>query len=453
MNKRTLVILTVSVLLLCIPHIFLPPSGLSENGWKALFVFAVAVLWWISGVVPVAVTSILAMILLPLFGILPLRKALSFFGNSATFFILGVFILISAFNRSGLSTRIALKILKKLGKDPTKLALGIYFITMFFSFWMVAYAVVAMIFPIVLRILDNCKENDGYSKALLMALLWGAVIGGSATLLGGARGPLAVAMLEEFTGRSISFLKWFLCTLPVVAVLGLIGAFMLTLLTRRHRVDLALVERQLESNLRDLGPMSNREKLIGLVMMGAVVSWMVFGAAVGIATVTITAVVIMFLLGLSDWKEVEEDVNWGVVFMYGGAIALGYALNSTGLSKWLVTTFFTGISSPMLILLTIVLVTLILTELMSNSAVVAFTLPVIITLHGVSNLPPEVLTLAVVVPSGMAMMLPMSTPTVAIVLSSGMIETKDTVKYGAVMILCGAIVTWLAATFYWPRIF
>jgi len=196
-NNYRLIILSIAIFLFGF-IVYLPnPEGLTTNGKKALAIFVLCVIFWVSQIIPLMITSLLAIILFPLLGILPAEKTYSLFGNQAVFFILGAFILASAVTRTGLSNRIALIFLKWFGHSPKILLLGVVVLSAFSSFWMSEHAVAAIMFPIITAIslsLELKPEESNYGKSLFLGMAWGCVIGGVATFLGGARAPLAVGM-------------------------------------------------------------------------------------------------------------------------------------------------------------------------------------------------------------------------------------------------------------------
>src|SRR6185369_4471209 len=214
------------------------PDGLTPAGQKALAVFVLCLVYWVSNVIPLVVTSILAMTLLPLTGVLSAKETYSLFGNEAVFFILGVFILAAALMKCGLSTRLALTMLRRFGRTPTRLLLSLFLMNALLSFFMSEHAVAAMTFPITLEIatvLQLRPRQSNYGRALFIAMAWGTQIGGIATLLGGGRAPLAIGMLREATGQGFSFLEWSMTAWPIVVVLLVAGW---TILIRWFPVDI-----------------------------------------------------------------------------------------------------------------------------------------------------------------------------------------------------------------------
>ena len=180
---------------------------------------------------------------------------------------------------------------------------------------------------------------------------------------------------------------------------------------------------------------------------------MVFGHTVGLATIALASVVVLFVFRLVRWKDIEEYVNWGIILMYGGAITLGTALERSGAAEWIATrTIGEWGTSPVAIIAFFSLVTLLLTEGISNAAVIAILLPIGIGTAGKFGIDPTVVTYAIAVPAGLAFSLPMSTPANAIAVSSNYITVGDLVKSGVVMSLTAWIAFNLVANYYWPLI-
>ncbi|MGH7197866.1 MAG: SLC13 family permease, partial [Candidatus Omnitrophota bacterium] len=326
-TARTLIFLALAGLFVWILKAPLP-AGLSPEGQKAIAAFAVCLVLWVTHVIPLMITSLLAIILLPLLGIVETKQAYALFGNYAVFFILGAFILTAAMMKSGLSSRISLWVLQKMGQTPRRLLLGIFLSGVVFSFFMSEHAVAAMMFPIILEIargLELKPFRSRYGASLFLAMAWGTVVGGVATLLGGARAPLALGILHELTGERIGFFQWTWAVFPVVLVLGSISYALIRWLFPIEIASTQKAQEILTEKIRGLGRMSGQEKGIGLIMIATILAWMFLGERFGLANIAIASVVVMFIVRLVRWRDVEEYVNWGIILMYGGAIALGYA--------------------------------------------------------------------------------------------------------------------------------
>ena len=432
------------------------PAGLSQEGHKAIAVFFVCVTLWVTSLIPLSITSLLAIILIPLLGIMESKKAYSLFGNEAVFFILGAFILAAALMKSGLSTRFALAVLSSFGGTPKRLLTAVYLFPAFLSFWMSEHAVAAMMFPIVLeitKVLELRPLRSEYGKALFVAMAWGSIIGGVATFLGGARNPLAVGMLLETTGQSIGFFEWMVAVVPAVIIMLAIGYFMLFWFFKIDLKNVSQVEEALVHRKIEMGKVTWEERLIGLVMLLTILTWMFFGKRLGLANIAIASVVVLFVLDLIKWKDVEEYVNWGVILMYGGAITLGYALDKSGAAAWTANmTIVKWASSPLVVIAVFSLLSIALTEVISNAAVIAILMPVALSIAQHLGIDPKVMTFAIAVPSGLAFMLPMGTPACAIAYSSGFLKIRDMLVPGLILGITAWLVFILVGVFYWPML-
>lgn len=432
------------------------PSGLTVQGQRAIAVFLVCLILWASNTVPLAITSIFAIVLVPLLGVLSKRETYALFGNEAVFFILGAFILAGAIMHSGLSGRIALNIMDRYGDSPRKLLLSVFLLASSLSFFMSEHAVAAMLFPIVLEISRGLNLKPGrsnYGKLLFFALAWGCVIGGVGTFLGGARVPLATGILKETTGQTIDFIGYTVAVFPLVAVMLVVGGL---LLTKFFPIDVTGVESAhlvLSRRLKNLGKVTYREYAVATVLAVTVLAWVFLGRRIGLSTVALSSVVVLFVLRLVRWKDIEEYVNWGIILMYGGAIILGTALDRTGAAAWIVNGAIGGsITSSWAIFAVFALLSILLTEAMSNAAVIAVLLPVSIGMAQKLSMDPSVLTYAIAVPAGLAFMLPMSTPANAIAVSSNYISMKDMIKGGVIMTVTSWVVFNIVAALWWPLI-
>jgi sodium-dependent dicarboxylate transporter 2/3/5 len=436
---------------------FMPtPAGLTLEGQRALAVFLLCLLFWVLNVLPLMITSLLAIVLLPLSGALPSSQTYSLFGNEAIFFILGAFILAAALMRCGLSTRIALVILRRFGHTPRTLLISIFLLNAVMSCFMSEHAVAAMTFPIITEIVTVLRlprRTSNYGRALFLAMAWGTTIGGVTTLLGGGRAPLAIGILREATGETYGFAEWTLATWPVVAIVLVAGyqvivRFFPIDITSVREADAAIAERALR-----LGRPSTQEKAIGAVMAATLLAWITLGEEYGLANIALAGVVVLFALGLTRWRDLEEYVNWGILLMYGGAICLGAALNKSGAAAWLAEATLSrwgGTGTAVVLLLSGL--TMLLTEAMSNSAVVALLMPVTIGVATSVGIDPRLMAPVVAIPAGLAFMLPIGTPANAIAYSSGYLTIRDMFVPGTVLLLVAWVAFNAVAFWYWPLV-
>lgn len=443
-------LLLVTALLFCLS----PPTGLSHQGYHSLVIFGLCVVLWVTNLIPLAVTSLLAMALIPVLGIMEAKKTYALFGNEAVFFILSAFVLAAVMTGSGLSTRLARGMLARFGRTPTRLALTVFLLSALLSFVMSEHAVAAMMFAVVVEIsraLELPAGRSSYGKLLYLAIAWGCVIGGIATFLGGARAPLAVGMLREATGKDFSFFEWMAAALPIVIPLLLLGFVLLLKLFPR---DIASIETGLQSLRRqrlEMGRISFNEQIVAVIMVLTILSWVFLGKQLGLASIGLLAVAALFVFRVVSWQAIEEYVNWGVILMYGGAITLASALEKSGAAKWLADQGLSGLSSsPFLVIAIISLLSLLLTECISNAAVIAILMPIGMSLEQSMGIDPRVMTLAIALPAGLAFCLPMGTPANAIVFSSGFLKIREMILPGLAIMTLAWLLFLASAWLVWP---
>jgi sodium-dependent dicarboxylate transporter 2/3/5 len=433
-----------------------PPQGLSVEGYRSLVLFGVTIFFWIVGMLPIAVTALLSMVMLPLLGIMDAKKTYSMFGNEAVFFILGAFILAAAMTGTGISARLARAMLARFGKTPRSLAITVFLLSAFLSFIMSEHAVAAMLFPVVTELttalrLEKGKSNFG--RLLFMSLAWGCIIGGIATFLGGARAPLAVGLLREATGLHFTFIEWSTAACMIVFPLLIIGFFVLIKFFPVDIDDVEVGRKFLNQKRLETGKITYDEMITALVMVSTIICWIFLGEKTGLAAIAILGSAALFTFKVVSWQKIEEYVNWGIILMYGGTIALASAMEKTGAAVWIVEKGLGGLyDSPLAIIAVISLVAIILTECISHAAVVAILMPVGMGLCKSTGIDPKVMTLSIALPAGLAYCLPMGTPATAIAYASGYLKSRDIIVSGCVIMAISWLLFMASVLFVWPLI-
>jgi sodium-dependent dicarboxylate transporter 2/3/5 len=432
------------------------PQGLSVDGYRSLVLFGATIFLWISGLLPIAVTALLSMVMLPLLGIMSAKQTYAMFGNESVFFILGAFILAAAMTGTGISTRLARTMLAKFGRTPTSLAGTVFLLSALLSFVMSEHAVAAMLFPVVTELataLNLEKGKSSFGRLLFMSMAWGCIIGGIATFLGGARAPLAVGLLKEATGQHFSFLEWSGAACMIVFPLLIIGFFLLLRFFPVDLDDVAEGRKFLNRKRLEMGKTSYDEMLTALVMVCTIAGWILLGEKAGLAAIAILGAAALFTFKVVSWQKIEEYVNWGIILMYGGTIALASALEKTGAAVWIVKQGMGGLSHhPLALIAVISLVAILLTECISHAAVVAMLMPVGMGLCKTLGMDPKVMTLAIALPAGLAYCLPMGTPATAIAYASGYLESRHIIVSGVAIMAISWVLFMGSVVFIWPLI-
>ena len=434
------------------------PSDLSLEGYKVLCLFVLCVLLWSTNLIPLSITSLLAIAAVPLLGVMEASQAYSYFGNKAVFFILGVFILSASMVSCGLSTRISIYVMKNWSSTPSQLITSIYCFAGISSCFMSEHAVAVILFPIIHEITQSLnlkRESSVFAKSMYFAMAWGCIIGGAMTVLGGGRVPLAVEMLEKSTAgtETIGILQYTQLSFPLVLSMFVGGWLALKFLFPPDIQDIEAARKALQHKSQIMGKLTFQEKGIALVMLMTLFCWFVFGDQLGIANIAIISIVLLFVLNLITWKMVETHINWAIVLMYGGAICLGEVMAETGAALWLAEKLFSGIvDSPITFLLVIALLSTLLTTFMSNSAVIAILLPTAISMSPAYEIHPALATMTVILPSNFAFILPIATPASALAYSSRFLTLKEMIWSGSLLSLLGLGCFLILLVFYWPMV-
>ena len=431
------------------------PHGMSTEAYHALVIFLFAIFLWVSNVIPLAITSLMVMGLLATFEVLPDEKIFSFFGNKSLFFIIGAFIIAAGISGSGLNKRISYYILAKFGDKPHRLVLAVFFLSAALAHFMPEYAVAAMLFPILMSICKrlNLKKDSILGKYIFYALAWGSVLGGVVTFLGGARNPLAIGILEQSTGQTIGFLDWMITVAPPVYLVIILVAIYVAREVRASTKDMQILKDVFSEGGERIGKVQFKEIKALLILAGTIFLWVFESGRIGIANVALISAALFFVLNVTNWEDAKKEINWGAILMYGGAIALGTALEQTGLLEYINQGYISKMNFSVLTFIIVVFsLSVFLTEGVSNAAVVVILLPVVMKTAISMNLPPTLAVYLVAVPSGLAFMFPMSSPPNAIAYSSGFIKMGETAAKGFILcILCLAVVLVFALT-YWRLI-
>lgn len=420
------------------------PSGLSPAAWATAAVGALMAVWWVTEAIPIAATALLPLVLLPLLGIAPIGEAAAPYANPVIFLFLGGFVLAAGLERSGLHRRIALLVIRAVGTSPARLVGGVMGATAVLSMWVSNTATAIMMLPIATSVLGRVDQHrdTGFGVALMLAVAYGANIGGLGTLIGTPPNALLAGFADEAYGIRIGFLEWMLLGVPLVAAsLPLVWLMLTRVLFRLPRAT-AAADAAIGSHMRELGRVSRDEWLAGAVALLTAGAWvtrpLIERVAPGVsdAGIAIAAALLLFLLpaadrrGIVEWDDVEA-LPWGVLLLFGGGLSLASAIEATGLATWIGESMEAVGDWPLvLIVATVTLVVILLTELTSNTATSAAFLPVVAALAvGIGQAP---LTLAVpaALAASCAFMLPVATPPNAVVYGSGRVSVPQMVRAG-----------------------
>ncbi|MHC4605608.1 MAG: SLC13 family permease [Planctomycetota bacterium] len=436
-------------------------------------------IWWITEVIPLAVTSLLPVVLFPVLGIMNGKAVCSQYFNWVIFLFLGGFIVALAMQRWNLHKRIALFILLLFGARPRMTLLGFMVATAFLSMWISNTATTMMMVPIVLAIIMRMEEDLGaaevrkYSIGIFVGVAYSASIGGVATLVGTPPNLSFTRIFENtFTHPdtpAISFAQWFGIAFPVAVVL-LAGAWLLLSLLFVPRKGKMAIDREVfRREMRELGPMSFEEIVVLADFVLLALLWL-FRKDITIGAfhipgwsglfpepipgylhdgvVAVALAIPLFMVParsspgkhIMDW-ETAGKLPWGIVLLFGGGFALATGFVESGLSVWMGQQM-KGLegSPPFLIVSCICFMMTFLTELTSNTATTEMALPVLAQLAVAIKVNPLFLMIPATMSCSCAFMLPVATPPNAIIFGTKRLRVLDMVKAGIVLNIFGVVV-------------
>ena len=423
--------------------------------------------WWVAEAVPLGVTSVLPLVLFPTLGVADVSATAAPYGSKFVFLFLGGFLIALALERWNLHRRFALHILVAAGGHPRRLLAGFMVATAALSMWISNTATTLMMLPIALSVLSkiNLDEHPRFPVALLLGTAYAANLGGIATLVG-TPPNVAMAGLVEEVGLEVPFLEWSMMALPFSALmLALVYVLLTRVLCRVSSSPLEGGAEALRSELQALGGWSQAERRVAWVFACTALLWVArralvdhLGVPLNDTTIAMAAGVALFILpfgsqqegALLAWSDTAR-LPWDILLLFGGGLTLAGQLSDAGVldavARWVSSV---PAMSPGLLIAGFVLVSLFLTEVMSNLALTVVMVPVVAQIALSWDMNPLLLVVPVTMASSCAFMLPMATPPNAIVFGSGRLRMSTMVRVGVVLNLVAAAMAWLWACWVLP---
>ena len=454
-NIKNILFLVLAFLILVIFYLIPTPEGLEPSGKIMIGILLMAAILWITEPIPLAVTGLLIMIIQQILHIMPAQQVFQSFGNQAIFFLIGAFIIAGAIEKHGLHKRIALRFLTLFEKSPKMFTLGIMVSCASLSFIMPEHGVAAFFLPIILSILIAMKitpKQSNFGKICMLSVAYGCSIGSLGTLIGGARNPLTIEVLQE-QGITVTFFDWMLYAMPVVLISIPIVWIVLQLSFPIEIDSISDAKKEIKNQVKKQGNISRNEIIVLGILILTIILWILFSSNTyyGLAVIAILGSFLLFITRTITWKDVEDRVPWGIILLYGGAITLGIGMQTTGAGAWVANQIFTTFNINIYVLiLMMIIITILLTNVMSNIGAVAILLPIGVALAGgIPDISIKLASMIIALSGGLAFMLVIATPGNAITYSSGYYSTKDLFKAGFVANVICIFVIFAVAVFYW----
>jgi sodium-dependent dicarboxylate transporter 2/3/5 len=422
------------------------------------------VIWWVSEAVPIPITALIPLVLLPFLGVFSITESTAPYANPIIFLFMGGFMIALGLEKHKLHLRIALNILRLTGTSGNGIILGFMISTALLSMWISNTATTVMMLPVALSVIDLLHEHaDHHSRkikrfalGLMLSIAYSANIGGTMTLIGTPPNIVMAGYLRELLGYDMPFSRWMLIGSGIGLVLLTITYLLLTRLLYPN--DLEHVEGSndlIKNRLAELGPLSTVEKkVIGIFTLTAL-GWIfkvqinnLLGAnLLSDAATAMTGGMLMFMVPdnfrekkfILAWEDMQK-LPWGILLLFGGGMCLAKSLEKVGVIQYIgkvVTSMEVG--ETFLLVLSVTIIVLFLTELMSNVALVTIFIPVAIGIANGLRIDPLLLVIPSTLASSCAFMMPISTPPNAVVFASGHIRMRQMMRAGWLLNIIAAV--------------
>ncbi|KZD05835.1 SLC13 family permease [Oceanibaculum pacificum] len=449
------------------------PDGMAPAAQNVAALTILMAIWWITEALPIPATALLPLILLPLLGVSNTKEAAAPYADPIIFLFLGGFIIGAATQRWDLHKRIGLTAISTIGTRPSRLIGGFMLGTAILSMWVSNTATAVMMLPVALSVTALLNERAGprdsisaeernFGTGLMLAVAYGASIGGLATLVGTPPNALLAGYMAREHGVEIGFAQWMAVGVPVTIVM-LLAAWMI--LTRLYPIsnDIGDGARSVvEGEKRKLGRMSTAEKRVAAVFVLTALAWVTrplfsdYIPGIDDTVIAIAGALLLFMLPsgmteresdnrrLLDWDDLKR-LPWGVLMLFGGGLSLAGAISGSGLAEWLGTLLENFGTLPVVLIVMVAAVAMIfLTEITSNTASAATFLPLGGAVAVGMGLDPMLLAVPLALAASCAFMLPVATPPNAIVYASGHVSIKQMAMAGLGLNIIGSIVIVIA---------
>jgi sodium-dependent dicarboxylate transporter 2/3/5 len=458
--------------------LLIAPLPVPQPAHSLAAVLAMMVVLWITEALPLAVTALIGPVLAIVLGIVPARTAFAPFADPIIFLFIGSFMLAEAMFVHGIDRRIAFGALSSrlVGGSAARIVLVYGLVACALSMWISNTATTAMMFPIGLSIVAHLTEgrereqgSRNFAVAMMLMASFGASVGGIGTPIGTPPNLIGIGMLSRIAGVDVSFFEWMMLGVPVVVLMfGCLFLYFRLGLLRTVALEAAKSDRFREE-LRRLGPLSAGQRNTLAAFGITVTLWLLpgvlnlrdaaaggesafargYAAAVPESVAAMIGAILLFVLPV-QWRarrftltwEQAARIDWGIILLFGGGLAMGELAFSTGLAAAMgrgITAWLPAESTASLTILFTGLA-IVMSETASNTASANMIVPVAIAVAQAAGVNPLEPALGATLGASMGFMMPISTPPNAIVYSSGHVPITLMMRHGIVLDVAGFLV-------------
>ena len=415
---------------------------------KTLIILAVVAVFFITELIPLAVTSMGGAIACGIVGVIPVKTVFSGLSNSTVVLFAGMFVISAAMFHTGLAQLIGERVVRMLGTGENSLMFGVMAIGALMSSVSSNTGTCAALLPVIIGI---CTAAKIPAKRQLMPLAFGCGIGGIITLVGTPPNIIASGALQNAGLRPFGFFEFAWIGIPLtiaaIAYMILIGKrFLPTGDIEEVEIDEdAAAEAKASSN----DP--KKQALVGITLL-AVVAVM----ATGVVPLQVAAVIGALFLVISKCvteQQAYRGIDWVTIFLFAGMMPVATAMDKSGAGKLIAETvvgIMGGSPSPLMVTAILFILSCGLTQFMSNTASAALLCPIGISIAEQIGAQPHAVLMAIAVAASCAFATPVGTPPNTLVLGPGGYHFKDYVIAGTPLILVCFVVSLIIIPIVWP---
>jgi sodium-dependent dicarboxylate transporter 2/3/5 len=410
--------------------------------------FVLILILWSTEALPIAITSLLALVFQPILGLNSLNTAFTNFIGPVFFFVLVMFIIAHAWVKTGLAHRFALTLISRAGTDAKRVVYAFVIGTGMVSLIVSDVPTCAIFMAVAIGMFERLGIKPGESRfatAVMLGIPFGAMIGGVGTIAGSSINILGLQIIEANGGPSVSFLEWMAIGIPMVAVVLPVAAVITAWVFEPEIRDIGSVE-DIRRQLADLGPISGAEWKVIVIQTIMLVFWILSSwyPQFNIVSVGVLGASAMFLPGvrLFTWQEAQQATGWEILLMAGAVAALGVASSTSGLAAWLVDVSLGQLAGmPVIVILALISAFTVVIHLMLpvSPVINAVMIPPIMLLAGEAGLNPTLYALPVIFTASCAMLIPLD-PVPMLTFSKGYYRMFDMLRPGALISLVWVVV-------------
>ena len=425
---------------------------------------AMCTVFFATEAIPMPAVALMIGLVQLFFGITHPSKIVGTYAHDAVWFIAGSLAIGATLVKYGLDKRIGMLVINLAGSKTRMIVLALLLGTAIPSAFINEASIAPMYVPIAIALFTLTNKTTPaprLGKLLMMSIAIGCMAGAPMSPTGGARNAIMIGFLANI-GIDVSFVQWLSMGVFYTVILSVVMAFVLPLIFKPEVNDLSDAVGTLKSDLEKHGKMSGKQWLVAGIMVLAIFMWItdksitqsVLGFPLGLGGVAIAICVLYMLLGLTSWKDYEQNVSWGVIILYAGAISLGSVFKTSGAAGWVADSILRimeplGIDKGLPLVILVAVIGALLTNLMSAGATVAVIGPVVLDMAQSSGTNPLLVGIGLAIATSMAFWLVIGTPASSIVYASGKLDAKDFIRMATIAwpVAMVGIITMIG--FYW----